>query len=105
MVVRLPFLQAWRVSSWSIGLYHTRQQVKARFIHENELQTQTTGLLHKGRPARKSPLLYGSFIALDRSRDGYLRRPSQTFEQARNLALAVGDAQLLGQNPDDALTR
>src|SRR5579862_9833648 len=65
MVVCLPFLQDRRVSSWSIGLYHARQQVKARFIHKNEMQTETTGFLHKSRPSRKSPALNGGFIALD----------------------------------------
>src|SRR5258706_10772236 len=45
MVVGLPFFQDRCVSSWSIGLDHTRQEVEARFIHENEIKTQKSGFL------------------------------------------------------------
>src|SRR5882724_8630746 len=73
-------------------------------MHENEIKTQTTGFLFESRPGRNPPLLDSGFIALDGSRDRYLRRPLQALEQARDLALAVGDAQLFKENSDDPLT-
>ena len=104
VVVRLPLVQDRRLSLRGIGLDHPRQQVEPRLVHENKLPALAAGLLLQCGPRLDPPALDRLFIPLDRSGDGDLRGPSQSLEQARHLALAVRDPELLGEDPGDPLT-
>src|SRR4029077_10678447 len=55
-------------------------------------------------PGFDPPPLDPLLVPLDRASDGDLRRPSQSLEQARHLALAVRDAELFGKDPGDPQT-
>ena len=104
MVARLPLVHDWRLAPRAVGPDHPRQEVEARFVHENEGPVFAAGLLLQNWPRFDPPPLDGFFVPLDRPGDRDLRSPSQVLEQARYLALAVRDAELLVNGPGDTLT-
>ena len=93
---RLPF--------GGVGLDHPRQQVEPRFVHENKDPALAAGLLLQLGPRLDPPALDRLFVPLDGPGDRDLRGPSQSLEQARHLALAVRDAELLVEDSGDPLT-
>ena len=90
--------------SRAIGLDHPRQQVEPRFVHENKRPALAAGLLLQRGPRLDPPALDRLLVPLDGPGDGDLRGPSQSLEQARDLALAVRDAELLSDDPGDPVT-
>src|SRR5580704_5838051 len=103
MVSCLPLVQDRCLPPRSIGLDDAWQQIKAGFIDKNEMAALSTGLFFEDRPPVNSPMSDRLLIALDGAGNRDLWGPSQIFEQARNLALAVGDFKLLGEHSGNAL--
>ena len=74
---RLPLVHDWRLAPRAVGLDHPRQEVEARFVHENEGPVFAAGLLLQNWPRFDPPPLDGFFVPLDRPGDRDLRSPPQ----------------------------
>src|ERR1043166_3911520 len=98
MVMRLLLVNDRRLSCRSVGSDHSGQQVKSRFVLENQHTTLTSGAPEKFRPDLVSPALDGLFVTLDRSADGHLGRPAEFPKQTGNVPLVVADAKFLLDN-------
>ena len=64
MVARLPLVHDWRLAPRAVGLDHPRQEVEARFVHENEGPVFAAGLLLQNWPRFDPPPLDGFFVPL-----------------------------------------
>ena len=71
------------------------QEVEARFVHENQGAAFAAGLVLEPRPDLDSPLLDLLLIALDGPRDRQLGCPPQFLQEPGDVALVIGDAELL----------
>ena len=85
-----------------VGPDLARQEVEARFIHENQGAAFAAGLCLEPRPDLDSPLLDLLLVALDGPRDRQLWRPVQFLQEPGNVARMVGNAELLLDDLGDA---
>lgn len=104
MVPRLPLAEHGGSGPRCVGLDHARQQVEARFVHENQFPTFAVGLSLQGGPRLDPPPRDRLLIPLDRAGDRDLRSPTEALQQSRDLALAVRDVELLTDHPGDPAT-
>ena len=86
-----------------VGADLARQEVEARFIHENQGRGVAAGLCLEPRPDLDSPLLDLLLVALDGPRDRQLWRPVQFLQEPGNVARMVGNAELLLDDLGDAV--
>src|SRR5208337_4418232 len=91
MITRLPLVKNRRVPGRSIGPDSSGKEVKAGFVHKNQGAALTARLGFQVRPDFGSPAFDLLLIALDSPRDRQLGRPAQILEEARDVALMVGD--------------
>ena len=87
-----------------VGSDLARQEVEARFIHENQGAALAAGLVLEPRPDRDAPLLDLLLVALDGPRNRQLGRPAQFLQKPGDVTLVVGDAELLFDDFGDAGT-
>jgi hypothetical protein len=87
-----------------VGPDLARQEVEARFIHENQGAALAAGLVLEPRPDLDSPLLDLLLVALDGPRNRQLGRPAQFLQKPGDVTLVVGDAELLFDDLGDAGT-
>ncbi len=80
---------------------HTRQQVEARFIDKNQGPALFRSLPPQPRPYLGPPTLDSFFVALNSPSQRNLWRPSQAFQQARNMVFVVDNAELPLNDLDD----
>src|SRR5712691_8597377 len=93
-----------RLAFRSIRLDHTRQQVKARFVHKYQGSALTRRFPQQLRPNLDSPVFDRCFVPLDRWRIRDLRGPAQSFHQTRNMVLVVGHSEFHSDNLSDTST-
>jgi hypothetical protein len=104
VVARLPLVEDRRVPLGGVGPDLARQEVEARFIHENQGAALAAGLVLEPRPDRDAPLLDLLLVALDGPRNRQLGRPAQFLPKPGDVTLVVGDAELLFDDLGDAGT-
>ena len=102
VVARLPLVEDRRVPLGRVGPDLARQEVEARFIHENQGAALAAGLCLEPRPDLDSPLLDLLLVALDGPRDRQLWRPVQFLQEPGDVARMVGNAELLLDDLGDA---
>src|SRR4030066_344156 len=98
MISRLPFLQDRRQTFRSVGSDNPRQQVKARFVHENHGSAFLLCTLFDLGPDLRAPTVDRLFVPLKGLCQGDLRRPRKFFQQTRHLAPTVRNAEFLNQD-------
>jgi hypothetical protein len=81
---------------------HTRQEVEARFVLEEQDPTLATCPPSQLRPDLITPAFDGLLVPLDGPPDRHLGRPAQFLEQTPDAALVVADAEFFLDDPSDA---
>ena len=85
-----------------VGPDLARQEVEARFVHENQGATLAASLFLEPGPDLDSPLLDLLLVARDGPRNRHLGRPVQLLQEPGDVALMGGDAELLLDDLGDA---
>lgn len=102
VVAPLPRIDYRCLALRAIRLDHPRQQVEARFIHENQGRMLAAGPFAEERPRFLSSADDGFLVALDGPVNEDLRSPTQLLQETRYVTLAVGDAELFFENLGNA---